>query len=153
MPPSLRLALNALTGRRWRTILLIAAVGVAAALVVAVSTTSQSVQASLDDRLGQFLGSADVRIIHQGNGRFEEAWLERARGWEGVVAATARLSGSLVLVRADGRTDPETGRPLRATPGARTSARPTAPRPPPSARIRSSGGACRRVRGRSSSIR
>ncbi|MFK7960149.1 MAG: FtsX-like permease family protein [Phycisphaerales bacterium] len=118
MPPAWQLARNALSGRPGRTALLFGAVALAAALVVAVGCSIRSAQASVGAGFARFLGNADARVVHPSGGRFEESVLETIRGWPEVAAATGRLGGSLTLVRADGRTNEETGRPLRLTPQA-----------------------------------
>ena len=79
MLPSLRLALNTLTGKRGRTILLIGAVTIAASLVVAVGCTVSSVQGMMEQSLTRFLGKADARIIHSGRGRFDQSIVVHGR--------------------------------------------------------------------------
>ncbi|MHC4909592.1 MAG: FtsX-like permease family protein [Planctomycetota bacterium] len=115
---SWRLARDELKGRPTRTALLIGAVILASSLVVAVSSGIRSVQGTIELSLKRLVGSADARIIHRFKGRFDEALLEDVRSWPGVSAATGRLLGSITLVRVDGRMDPETERPFRATPTA-----------------------------------
>jgi putative ABC transport system permease protein len=118
MQPSWRLALNALAGRRLRTVLMAGAVATATSLVVAVSCATASAQSGFESSLVRFIGASDCRIIHPGNGRFDAALLETVRGWPEVRLATGRLVGSLTLQHADGRIDPETGRPRRVSPRA-----------------------------------
>ncbi|HWB19625.1 MAG TPA: hypothetical protein VG711_04935, partial [Phycisphaerales bacterium] len=97
MLPSWRFALNSLTGKPGRTVLMVIAVAIACSLVVAVSCAIASVQASMELGLFKILGAADARIIHQGNGRFDESLLDTARAWPGVKDATGRLVGSVTL--------------------------------------------------------
>lgn len=118
MFPSWRLALDNLAGRPprgLRAALLTTAVVLAAALLVAVSTTIHSGQQHFEAGLNRVLGPTDARIIHPFNGRFDAALLDTVRTWPGIVDAAGRHVGSLTLIRADGRTDPDTGRPLRTT--------------------------------------
>ncbi len=115
---SWRLALNTLGGKPGRAALMIGAVALAAALVMAVSCAIATMQASMEFGITRFVGSADVRIIHQGNGRFSEELLEKVRSWPEVDAATGRLGASLTLIHADHRKDPKTGELLRMTPSA-----------------------------------
>ncbi|MCP3902494.1 MAG: FtsX-like permease family protein [Planctomycetes bacterium] len=118
MLPTWRLALNTLAGRRTRTVLMSGAVWLAACLVVAVSCTMSSANAGVEARLERFIGAADVRIIHPGNGRFDEAVLATAATWPGVTLAAGRLGASLTLVHADHRLDAGTGAMKRLVPGA-----------------------------------
>jgi len=112
---SLRLAFSSLTGRRAHTILIVAAVSLAASLFAAVSVLIGTVTGNVEFRLNQVVGATQVRIIHQFAGRFEDDVLERVRTWPEVKHATGLLIAPMTLVRADGRTDPETERPLRVT--------------------------------------
>ncbi|MHC5024543.1 MAG: FtsX-like permease family protein [Planctomycetota bacterium] len=118
MHSSWRLARSSLAGKRGRTALIIGAVALAASLVAAVSCTIQSIQASLEVGLSRIIGAAEARIIHQFHGRFDSALLEEVRSWPEVELATGRLTGSLTLIHADRRKDPETGELIRATPTA-----------------------------------
>ena len=118
MLPSWRLALNTLAGKPGRSALMVGAVALAASLVVAVSCAIASMQASTELAITRFIGAADARIIHQGNGRFDDELLKTVRAWPEVALATGRLAASLTLVHADGRHDPSTGELLRMTPSA-----------------------------------
>jgi putative ABC transport system permease protein len=118
MLPSWQLARNTLAGKPGRTALMTGAVALAASLVVAVSCGIGSVQASLEHGIVKLLGRADARIVHQGNGRFDEKWLDQVRSWPEVQHATGRLLAAVTLVHADGRRDPQTNELLRATPSA-----------------------------------
>src|SRR5262245_41274637 len=117
MLPSWRLARTSLAGKPGRLALMIGAVALACALVVSMSCAIASVQASLERGIVHFLGAADARLIHQFNGRFDSALLEKVRSWPEVKHATGRLFDSLTLVRGDGRTDAK-GELLRSTPSA-----------------------------------
>lgn len=118
MQPSWRLALNTLAGRPGRTALMIGAVAIAAALVVAMSCTIGSAQASMELGVTKVLGGAHARIIHPFNGRFSEDVLALARSWPEVKSATGRLGTALTLVHADHRKDAATGELIRSTPNA-----------------------------------
>lgn len=106
MLPSWRLARNTLAGRFGRSVLLSGAVAAAAALVAAVSCSTTSVQATMEQVLTSVLGAADARIIHVGNAEFDDSWLQHARQWPEVTAVNGHLNGSLVFMRMD----PEAGR-------------------------------------------
>jgi hypothetical protein len=108
------LARNNLGARPGRAVLMIATVALASALVVAVSCAIASAQQSLESRLGQFLGAADARIVHPGNGQFDAAVLATVRNWPEVEIAAGRFGASLALIRRDA-IDPATRRPRRLT--------------------------------------
>lgn len=118
MLPSWQLARNNLSGRPWRTVLMVGAVAISAALVVAVSSAITTVQASMEMGLTRILGAAQARVVHPFTSRFDESVLEEVRAWPEVRDAAGRLVGSITLVRADGAIDPETNRPYRLTPSA-----------------------------------
>ncbi|MCA9290914.1 MAG: ABC transporter permease [Phycisphaerales bacterium] len=118
MLPSWRLARNNLAGRPGRTALMVGALALAASLVTAVSCTIGTVQHAFEFRVAQILGATDARIFHQGNNRFDDAMLDRARAWPEVAAAAGHLSSSITLVRADGARDPATNDRLRCSPNA-----------------------------------
>jgi len=101
MHPSWQLARSTLAGRFGRSVLLAGAVAAAAALVAAVSCTTTSTQRTMEQVLTNVLGAADARIIHVGNGQFDEQWLDRARQWPAVTAVNGQLNGSVVLMRMD----------------------------------------------------
>jgi hypothetical protein len=76
------------------------------------------VESELESRLRTTLGSADARVVHLFNGRFDAALLDAVRSWPEVDRAVGRFSAALTLVRADGMVDPATGLPRRLTPQA-----------------------------------
>jgi len=118
MRPSWHIARHALSGRRTRTILLVIAVGLASALVAAVSTGMKTVQATVEYRISRSIGDVDARIIHRYGSPFETDVVAEVRGWPGVRDAAARTEGALTLARTDDRRD-EDGRRLRITAQAR----------------------------------
>ena len=118
MRPSWHIARHALSGRRSRTILLVAAVTLAAALVTAVSTGMRTVQATVEYRISRSIGEVDARIIHRYGSPFEAGIADEVRTWPGVREAAPRVEGALTLARTDDRRD-ENGRRLRITAQAR----------------------------------
>ena len=118
MPPAWRLALNNLRASRWRTVLMVVAVAIAASLVTAVSSAVDSGRASTEASFTRFLGNANARVVRPGGGRIDAEILELVRTWPEVDVAEGRLAASLTLIRADRAEDPETGLPRRLTPGA-----------------------------------
>ncbi len=84
-----RLALAALSARRVRTILLVCAVAMSAALIAAVSCALASANRGLERQLEVKLGRADVRLRPAGRGMvLPERFLNRVESWDGVAAAT-----------------------------------------------------------------
>jgi putative ABC transport system permease protein len=118
MRPSWHIARHALSGRRTRTILLVIAVGLASALVAAVSTGMKTVQATVEYRISRSIGDVDARIVHRYGSPFEGEIAAEVRSWPGVRDAAARTEGALTLARTDDRRD-EDGRRLRITAQAR----------------------------------
>lgn len=122
MPLSLRLALHTLAGWRARSLLLVAAVALASSLVMAVSCTMASIQGLIAERLHAAFGRVNARVIHQFEGRFDEAMIDRVRAWPEVERAAGRLFGSLALMRkveSEGSSAASGSETLRVTASAR----------------------------------
>ena len=75
-------------------------------------------RASVEHRIDKVIGAASIRVIHENGVRFERKLVEDLDDLPGVVMGGGRLSGSLTLVRTDGKLDDE-GRPRRVTVNAR----------------------------------
>ena len=90
MRPSWHIARHALSGRRTRTILLVIAVGLASALVAAVSTGMKTVQATVEYRISRSIGDVDARIVHRYGSPFQGDIATEVRAWPGVRDAAAR---------------------------------------------------------------
>ena len=118
MQSSWHIARHALSGRRTRTVLLVVAVGLAAALVAAVSTGMRTVQATVEYRISRSIGDVDARIVHRYGSPFDPAIADEVRTWTGVRDAAARTEGAITLARTDDRRDRD-GRRLRITVQAR----------------------------------
>ena len=112
------IARHTLGGRKGRTILLIAAVMMGAALTASLSSGMRSLQASIEYRITKRIGNTDARIVHRYSGTFDGDLVDEVTTWPGVAEAAARLTGSLTLAREDGKRD-EDGRRLRITAKAR----------------------------------
>jgi len=106
-------ARKSLLGRRGRTALLIAAVGLAASLVVAVTSGMRTAQASLDAAVARAMGATDARVVHRYAQPFDEALLAEVRAWPGVARAAGRLNASITLSNEAARDD--AGRPRKST--------------------------------------
>ncbi len=115
----LRLALHTLAGWRVRSLLLALAVLMASSLVMAIASAMESVQVHANDRLNKAFGAVNARIVHEFSGRFDDAWVARARQWPEVETAAGRLFATLLISRSDGWVDPETNEPVRLTVAAR----------------------------------
>jgi putative ABC transport system permease protein len=95
MLPAWRLAINSLSARRNRTLLLVAAVTLSAALIAAVSCAMASLTAAVSHRLDETVGRSDLRIKPAGSGgTMPAAVLERIREWPQTQLAVGRLESS-----------------------------------------------------------
>jgi putative ABC transport system permease protein len=92
-----RLGISALSGRRSRTVLLIGAVALSAALVAAVACAIGSLNETIRAQLDRQLGTAESRISPVGTAPIGASVLELAASWEGVEAATGRASSVQTL--------------------------------------------------------
>lgn len=118
MQAILQFALRSLLARPGRSALLASAVAFATALLTAMACGIATAETNVHARIDRLIGSIDARIIHEFSQSFEETVVDDVRSWPDVDAVTARLFGSLTLVRADGRPGAG-GRPLRTTVQAR----------------------------------
>lgn len=111
MPPTLRLSINALAGRRSRTALLVAAVALSTTLIAAVSCALASINAGTLLQIERELGAADIRVKDISERLMETTVLDIVRQAEGVALAVPRGRGPLELRSAvtDGN-----GQPLSA---------------------------------------
>jgi putative ABC transport system permease protein len=99
MRPQWRLAISSVSVRPSRTILLIAAVALSAALIAAVSCAMASITAAVSSQMDQTVGRAQVRLKAAGRGgTMPISAIERVRGWEETLEATGRATGTLTLM-------------------------------------------------------
>ncbi|MCC6909772.1 MAG: ABC transporter permease [Phycisphaerales bacterium] len=94
---SWKIGINSLWARPGRTTLLLLAVALATSLVVVVSTSLDSLSASLRDAMEDMLGSADMYVRHQSGGRLPENLIEQAAAWPEVAFATPQLISTVAL--------------------------------------------------------
>jgi putative ABC transport system permease protein len=95
MRPAWRLAINSLSARASRTLLLVAAVALSAALIAAVSCAMASISNAVRVRLDQTVGRANLRIKGAGTGQpFPESALAMAKSWPETKLAAPRLEAS-----------------------------------------------------------
>lgn len=97
MRPAWRLAINSLSGRRSRTLLLVAAVALSAALITAVSCAMASVHSGVRTRVLATVGAADLRVARTGSDVFDASILTRIEAWPEVALASGRLQGPITL--------------------------------------------------------
>lgn len=97
MRPAWRLAINSLSARRSRTLLLIAAVALSAALITAVSCAMASVHAGIRQRVMVTVGAADLRVQSIGRDDFDASVLGQIEAWPEVILASGRLQGPISL--------------------------------------------------------
>lgn len=99
MRPAWRLATSSLSARPSRTLLLIAAVVLSAAMIAAVSCAMTSITSAVGVQLDQTVGSAELRLKSAGRGGLLPAsLLTTIRDWPQTKLATGRLSGSATLM-------------------------------------------------------
>ncbi len=98
MRPAWRLAISTARTRLSRTLLLVGAVVLSAALIAAVACAMESVSRAVGVRLDQSIGKAHLRIKPLGSGKFLDAALvEKVRKWPEVSAAVGRSGSSIAL--------------------------------------------------------
>lgn len=97
MRPAWRIAISSLSARRSRTLLLIGAVALSAALITAVSCAMASVHAGVRKRVSMTVGAADLRVQRIGRDVFDAAALARVESWPEVTLASGRLEGPITL--------------------------------------------------------
>jgi ABC-type lipoprotein release transport system permease subunit len=111
MPPTLRLSINALAGRRSRTALLVAAVALSTTLIAAVSCALASINAGTMLQIERELGSADVRVRDISERLMDPEVLGTVRSIPGAEIAVPRGRGPIELISSVNGPD---GQPLRA---------------------------------------
>ncbi|MCW5763416.1 MAG: FtsX-like permease family protein [Phycisphaeraceae bacterium] len=111
------LAIRTLSARRWRSAMLVAAVGLSAALIAAVSCALASAHAAVNAQINQSVGDADVRLTASSSGtNFPSRYLDQVRAWPEVAEARAELTSTLSLaVEKDGLAEGESGDWVRTT--------------------------------------
>ncbi|MFI4856031.1 MAG: ABC transporter permease [Phycisphaerales bacterium JB065] len=111
MPPTLRLSINALAGRRSRTALLVAAVALSTTLIAAVSCALASINAGTMLQIERELGSADVRVRDISERLMDTEVLQTVRATPGAEVSVPRGRGPIELVSTVNGPD---GQPLKA---------------------------------------
>jgi len=97
MPAAWRLATNNLSGRRNRSLLLIAAVTLSASLIAAVACAMASLDRALLERAKATLGAADLRVQHVGGAPIDPGVVELVRRWPEVRLAVPRMREAVAL--------------------------------------------------------
>lgn len=95
MRPAWRLATNSLSARRSRSLLLIAAVALSAALIVSVCCATATIHGAINHQLATTVGAADARVKPASGATLEAAVLGRVEAWREVKEAVGRLQGTL----------------------------------------------------------
>ena len=98
MPPTLRLSINALAGRRSRTALLVAAVALSTTLIAAVSCALASINAGTMLQIERELGSADIRVRDISERLMDPDVLSIVKGVDGIALAVPRGRGPIELI-------------------------------------------------------
>jgi len=101
MRPAWRLATNSLLARRNRSLLLVAAVALSAALIAVVSCAMASLNAAIEARLNETVGRSDIRIKSGSGGVLPATAIDQARRWDGakVVVGTLQEASSWRIAR------------------------------------------------------
>lgn len=98
MRPALRLAISTARTRPSRTILLVLAVVLSAALITGVACAMAGITQGVNTRLDQAVGRAEIRVKPAGSGKsLNAAALEIVRSWPETAEAVGRSQGSLGL--------------------------------------------------------
>lgn len=97
MRPAWRLGINSLSGRSSRSLLLIAAVALSAALITAVSCSMASLNKGVRKRVETTVGAADLRVQRIGRDVFSADVLGQVEAWPEVTLAVGRLGGPIPL--------------------------------------------------------
>lgn len=107
-----RLATSSLWARPWRSAMLIAAVGLSAALIAAVACAMDSVNRAIEVQLGTQVGDADARLLASSStGDFPGSYLKVVTAWPEVESARAELTATVSLaLSAEGLAPPADAR-------------------------------------------
>ncbi len=92
-----RLSTSALAARRKRTVLIVAAVALATALITVVAVMMGSLNDGLRRQVAATLGNADLRVKHAAGAPFDPAVLARVEALPGVALAAPRAVGAVAL--------------------------------------------------------
>lgn len=99
MRPAFQLAIKTAWARRSRTGLLVGAVALSAAMIVAVASALNSLNASIDLRTRATLGAGDLRLEPTGSGQtLDESMLETVRAWPEATLVAARLETAVTTL-------------------------------------------------------
>jgi putative ABC transport system permease protein len=98
MSAAWRLAINSLSERRSRSVLLVGAVALSAALIVCVACAMSSVHAAINRQVEATVGRADIVVQPAGTGRtLRPQLLEQVERWPEAREVVGRLQGTLAL--------------------------------------------------------
>lgn len=99
MHPASRLAIKNASARRSRTALLIGAVALSAAMIVAVASALNSLNASVDLRTRATLGAGDLRIEPTGSGQtLDQALVQTVSAWPEATLVAPRLEAAVTTL-------------------------------------------------------
>ncbi len=92
MRPAWRLAINSLSERRSRTLLLVATVALCAGLIVSVTSAMTSMQLGIKMRVDSTVGVADLRVVHVGGSTFPASIATTVASWPEIDLAVPRVA-------------------------------------------------------------
>ena len=103
MRPAWRLAINSLSGRRSRSLLLVASVALSSALIATVACAMASMHSGLKQRIDATVGAADLRVSRTGKDALTPEVLAKVRAWPEAKVVVPRAQGPIILkvVRAE----------------------------------------------------
>ena len=97
MRPAWRLAINSLSGRRSRSLLLVASVALSSALIATVACAMASMHSGLKQRIDATVGAADLRVSRTGKDALTPEVLAKVRAWPEAKVVVPRAQGPIIL--------------------------------------------------------
>jgi putative ABC transport system permease protein len=97
MRPAWRLGINSLSGRRSRSMLLVASVALSSALIATVACAMASMHSGLKQRIDATVGAADLRVARTGKDALTADVAEKVRAWPETKLVVARAQGPIIL--------------------------------------------------------
>ncbi len=97
MRPAWRLAINSLSGRRSRSMLLVASVALSSALIATVACAMASMHSGLKQRIDATVGAADLRVSRTGKDALTPEVLSKVRAWPEAKVVVPRAQGPIII--------------------------------------------------------
>lgn len=97
MRPAWRLAINSLSGRRSRSMLLVASVALSSALIATVACAMASMHSGLKQRIDATVGAADLRVSRTGKDALTAEVVDKVRAWPEARIVVPRAQGPIII--------------------------------------------------------